>query len=672
MMKWSVDMRYAIAFLLLCLGMTGCFPPVEEDLTQLNFNSSDPVVRQIFEARDRRLSDTLRLFLKDKHARFRYLSALSYASYRDSNAVDDLIPMLADPVEGVRQAAAFALGQIGQESAEHALISAFVAVDSTGPFNKTNGIILEALGKCGTDSTLNLLCSIRSYQPDDTLVLLGQMLSFYRFGLRDRFCPEASGYLLSLASDVRYPQAVRLMAAHVLQRFRTYDLSTKFEQLRRACNDEKDPEIRMCLVSALARIGGPFTLNAMEELYSRGLDQRIQANLLKGLQHHNSLQAQYFALKAIQNPSVNIAALAAQHLVEKGTEEVFDELKKLSSQKTMPWQVKSVVLEAALKCLPHYRVVTRGELLYQLKSLIAQAKSPYEKAAYIRALSKSTRELPGLLQYTKSKQPPAVETALAEGIESILYRAEFRDVFKGQHHPVYGELAAYFESVGSRASVGPLAVMASVFFRGNPIPTHYLDADSLLVFARQQLQLPRDVETYNELSKAIAKRSGQPFRSVLPEFNQPIDWSLLSGLGDTVRATISTSKGDVVVELYPAHAPGSVINFIRLIRDDFYRGKVFHRVVPNFVVQAGCPRGDGYGALDYSIRTEISMLDFRSAPVIGMASAGPDTEGTQFFITHSPTPHLDGKYTVLGSVIAGQDLLLSIEQGDTIDQVRLQ
>lgn len=671
-MKWSVDLGIARAFLLLYLGMTGCFPPVEEDLTLTNYTTADPRVRQIFEARDRRLSDTLKIFLKDRHARYRYLSALSFASYRDSNSVGDLLPLLEDQVEGVRQAAAFALGQIGHASAEQALINAFVAVDSAGPFNKTNGIILEALGKCGTDSTMNLLCSIRSYQPDDTLVLMGQMLAFYRFGLRDRFCPEVSGYLLTLASDARYPQSVRLLAAHVLQRFRTYDLSAEFEQLRQACNDEKDPEIRMCLVSALARIGGPFTLNAMEELYSRGLDQRIQANLLKGLQHHHSLQAQYFALKAIQNPSVNLAALAAQHLVEKGTEEVFDELKRLGSQKTMPWQVKSVVLEAALKCLPHYRVVTRGELLYQLKSLIAQAKSPYEKSAYIKALSKSTRELPSLLQYAKSQQAPVVETALAEGIENILHRSEFRDVFKGQHHPVYKELADYYESIGSRSAVGPLAVMASVFSRGNPIPAHYLNADSLLVFARQQLQLPRDVETYNELSRAIAKRSGQPYRTVLPEFNQPIDWSVLSGLSDTVRATLSTAKGDLVLELYPAHAPGSVINFIRLVRDDFYRGKAFHRVVPNFVVQAGCPRGDGYGALDYSIRTEISTLDFRSAHVIGMASAGPDTEGTQFFITHSPTPHLDGKYTVMGSVISGQDILLSIEPGDTIDQVRLQ
>ncbi|MBK8954759.1 MAG: peptidylprolyl isomerase [Saprospiraceae bacterium] len=140
---------------------------------------------------------------------------------------------------------------------------------------------------------------------------------------------------------------------------------------------------------------------------------------------------------------------------------------------------------------------------------------------------------------------------------------------------------------------------------------------------------------------------------------------------DTVEAKIITSRGDLHLELYPTLAPGSVLNFIRLAEDGFYKDKVFHRVVPNFVVQAGCPRGDGYGALDYSIRTEISLLHYQNSGMLGMASAGPDTEGTQFFITHSPTPHLDGKYTILGKLKSGHDVLLSIHQGDVIQNVEI-
>jgi len=91
-----------------------------------------------------------------------------------------------------------------------------------------------------------------------------------------------------------------------------------------------------------------------------------------------------------------------------------------------------------------------------------------------------------------------------------------------------------------------------------------------------------------------------------------------------------------------------------------------------FVVQIGCPRGDGFGALDYSIRTEISYLNYQSSGMIGMASAGPDTEGTQFFITHSPTPHLDGRYTVFGKLINGQEVLMSISQSDIIKSIQIQ
>ncbi|MDQ3141498.1 MAG: peptidylprolyl isomerase [Bacteroidota bacterium] len=134
---------------------------------------------------------------------------------------------------------------------------------------------------------------------------------------------------------------------------------------------------------------------------------------------------------------------------------------------------------------------------------------------------------------------------------------------------------------------------------------------------------------------------------------------------------IITDKGEMGLELYPKEAPGSVANFLKLTRDSFYNGKIFHRVVPNFVVQVGCPRGDGYGGLDYTIRTEISDLNYLKSGMMGMASAGPDTEGTQFFITHSPSPHLDGKYTIFGRLVEGMDVLLSIQQGDKIKEIKI-
>ena len=150
----------------------------------------------------------------------------------------------------------------------------------------------------------------------------------------------------------------------------------------------------------------------------------------------------------------------------------------------------------------------------------------------------------------------------------------------------------------------------------------------------------------------------------------PIKWQLLNEISDSTSATIRTTRGDIVMLLRPSVAPSTVSNFIHLAQENFYDGKVFHRVVPNFVAQGGCPRGDGYGSLDYTIQTEISPdLRYESEGMVGMASAGKHTESCQFFITHSPTLHLDGAYTIFAEVIEGMDVVNSIRIGDRIDDV---
>jgi cyclophilin family peptidyl-prolyl cis-trans isomerase len=111
-----------------------------------------------------------------------------------------------------------------------------------------------------------------------------------------------------------------------------------------------------------------------------------------------------------------------------------------------------------------------------------------------------------------------------------------------------------------------------------------------------------------------------------------------------------------------------VDNFYSLANSHYYDGKVFHRVVPNFVIQGGCPRGDGFGGEDYSIRSELGPLRYKEGS-LGMASAGKDTEGVQWFITHSPTPHLDGSYSIFGQVIEGMNVVNAIEVGDVIEKI---
>jgi cyclophilin family peptidyl-prolyl cis-trans isomerase len=185
-----------------------------------------------------------------------------------------------------------------------------------------------------------------------------------------------------------------------------------------------------------------------------------------------------------------------------------------------------------------------------------------------------------------------------------------------------------------------------------------------------KLKMPRDVEAYMALDKVIAyfEERPEPAKPVIP-WNHAINWDRLKLVTQQTTVTIETAKGNIVLEFLPHVAPGSVGNFLELASTGFYTGKNFHRIVPNFVAQGGCPRGDGYGALDYTIRSEIGLEWYDRAGYIGMASAGPDTEGTQFFFTHSPTPHLDGKYTIFGKVKSGMDIVDQLQPGDVMDKV---
>jgi peptidyl-prolyl cis-trans isomerase B (cyclophilin B) len=138
----------------------------------------------------------------------------------------------------------------------------------------------------------------------------------------------------------------------------------------------------------------------------------------------------------------------------------------------------------------------------------------------------------------------------------------------------------------------------------------------------------------------------------------------------TYRVSIETNRGTIELELYPQHAPKTVNNFVALARDGFYDGLIFHRVIGNFMVQGGDPTGSGRGGPGYRFEDETYGNPLKhETGVISMANAGPNTNGSQFFITHSPQPHLNGKHTVFGKVTSGMDVVNAIKQGDTMSTV---
>lgn len=150
----------------------------------------------------------------------------------------------------------------------------------------------------------------------------------------------------------------------------------------------------------------------------------------------------------------------------------------------------------------------------------------------------------------------------------------------------------------------------------------------------------------------------------IKQYSAPPAMSIYSEKSYT--ATLKTNHGDITIELYAADAPITVNSFVFLARDNFYDGVIFHRVIEGFMIQGGDPTGTGTGGPGYRFQDEIvSSLTFAEPGLLAMANAGPGTNGSQFFITVAPTPHLNGNHTIFGKVTEGYDVVLAISQVKT-------
>ena len=188
-------------------------------------------------------------------------------------------------------------------------------------------------------------------------------------------------------------------------------------------------------------------------------------------------------------------------------------------------------------------------------------------------------------------------------------------------------------------------------------------ADDYLVRRLAQEKLLDAAVRWGPVAPIVTGRTPADYRGVARRYLLPARRG-----GSGPRVTIETERGPVVVELFPAEAPLTVAAFLLLLERRYFDGSTWHRVVPNFVVQDGDPRGDGWGGPGFALRDETNPMRYETGTV-GMALSGPDTGGSQFFITHSPQPHLDGTYTVFGRVVSGLGALAAIGQGERIRSI---
>jgi cyclophilin family peptidyl-prolyl cis-trans isomerase/HEAT repeat protein len=677
----SLEMKNRISLFLLFIIVIAlnhaCVPPEynREKYDGIAIDFADKKVQEIYNLLGRQSADTLMHFLRHDNPTYRYIAASAFGSLKEKKAVDSLARLLKDVDADVRTAAVFALGQIGDIRAEPFLMSAYERRDTVGAFSKFNGAILEAIGKCGSRARLVDLCNITTLKLTDTALLEGQMYGIFRYGQRDTFSPESIKKMVKTVDSTRYPLSVRLIAANYLARLRTkYDTSVT-NPVGRMVLAERDADIRMALTKALGKAVVPLSIfPILQSLYRQETEPRVKLNLIAGLNDIDYRVAQPIILAALRDKNVHIANAAAQYYVANGATSDGQFYKEMSFDATLAPTTRRILQGAALKHLAYYPRA-RDSLNVVMVAAYKAAVTPYEKAEILRGLSNFGYNFPLFRdEAINATNAAVVRSTAADCIAKVTTSANFYQQFKNYSIGIKNQLKmALFDCIRTGdAGVTAIAAEAIVDPKAEYKLINLKDSIPIIYEVMQRLKLPEQLEAYDALYKAITvidpttdikkKKTSTP---------KSTDWMTLQSLSPNAIAVIRTPRGTIKMQLLTHNAPISVANFVGLARSGFFNGKIFHRVVPNFVIQTGCPRGDGYGSLDFTIPSELTPLHYNSEGYVGMASAGNHTECSQWFITHSPTPHLDPNYTIFAKVFEGMDIVQMIEVGDAIQSVTI-
>ena len=533
--------------------------------------------------------------------------------------------------------------------------------------------ILEALGKCGDQSILDFIGSVSSFTNDTDHLLLGQARAIYRYGLRGIYSEAATTTMINNVLDASRPAATRLISAQYLSRNSDVNLDNSINQLALTLNNEQDVDVKMALAGVLTRSGNASTLSTLLPMLTDDTDYRVKSNILRqlGAFDYNVYRDTVLTLlnDATNDHVFNLAADLLKTKAPRQEEGYYLELSRTTASEIRKPKLLSIVLNS----LPSRYVNTRNARSNELKLGLEEATSDYVQVEYIKALALDPINLPTIIEKGLNATSNVVRTAAINNIPTLLTNLRTTSVFTrpSAMSAFKSSIASALTSVLQTGDSGSIAAIASVARNESCGFKEEVGFNLALRSALRGLKLPQDYEAHKECLTALSYLEDTTYQIDPPRYNHPVDYSLLTTLNDSSRAYIITTKGQIEMSLYRHEAPGSVSNFIALAEDNFYDGKTIHRVVPNFVIQGGCPRGDGYGSLDYTIRSELGPRYYDDEGYVGMASAGADTEGTQWFITHSPTPHLDGRYTIFGKVTAGMEVVHEIHPGDVIQDVRI-
>ncbi|MCC7502867.1 MAG: peptidylprolyl isomerase [Flavobacteriales bacterium] len=573
----------------------------------------------VLDAQDHRNTEALCALLKDSSATVRAAAAMAFASVQDSAAASCLITALTDTSTMVRINAAFALGLVAD--------SASLAELNKAADREKEQVAVQSMMEAGFRAELVLR------KHDATWFI---------------------SYLQSRNRDVR------TRAMQSLARLPKEELAPVANDILHAASVERDPAVRMFLVGALKSNATKVVTDTLTTLALSDSLPMIRIAALRALGANKNKALATFFLERLNDGDVGVQQTALEQL--QGIEGPLDgDAIWKTAQEHADYSIKLPLYGLVMK---HGNAQTRMVCSSLMQSLSHQDLGPYWNAALVSALGPTIAQ-DSLLVLIRSSRP-AVERQAALVAWFDAENLALKEINKEAYDRW---LAGFMQNVLGTQDAGLIAAVCEKLVEQDPTFLKLLLTEPIVSSLRQALHPIRDLETLQYLDQAIAKRDGldAPAHKSLP-FNHPIDLARLRTLKQGQQYRINTAKGEIILALEPENAPGSCVAFDSLVTAGYYNGKAFHRVIPNFVAQGGCPRGDGYGGMPWTLRTEIGPQGFVEGAV-GLASAGHDTESCQFFIMTAAAPHLDGRYTRFAHVVSGIDVAQRLQVGDGMQRV---
>ncbi len=642
-------------------------------------------VARLLAAADARSFDAslLGTALRDADAGVRRQAALAAGRIRDPAAVDLLVAALSDSSPDVAAAAAFALGLLQDPRA----VAPLLALVRSVPEAMQGTPQIEAATALGRVGGAEAAAAVRDILGNGTTpgvvtapARRAALVEAWRLGER---APTSA--LAGYADDP--DPAVRWRALYALGRLRARQGASV---LVTALQDP-DPQVRAAAARGLSR-----ALLDSARIAWRGVADRIRpllsdtaaavrVNALRALaSFHDSALAQA-VIPLAGDRVVNVAVQAETTLGVLGGSAAVAVLQARLQSAVFALRRQAVIALAQADSAAGVRaadaLVVDGD--WRWRSVAAEGfGAARDRGRLVRQLDDADGRVVAQALQALQRVVPERDTSLAPRARALLEHqdAAVRSVAADllARRPNVGDVDRLVQAYGRAAgdafddarlsAVGALAAIAAASAAGRlQVATRFVAAvsrpDDYLVRRLAADRLPDAAQQWGPVAPITTGRTDADYRDVARRYLLPA----LAGQA-LPRVTVETDRGAFVVELLADQAPLTVAAFLALVDRRYFDGGRWHRVVPNFVVQDGDPRGDGWGGPGFVLRDELNPIRYE-AGTVGMALSGPDTGGSQFFITHSAQPHLDGTYTVFGRVVSGAAVFAGVSQGDRIRSI---